>query len=220
MQKNRNHAPPKEGSHRWLQCGIILLAFLFLSGVVVAQEHSTAALPAVSPSPPAPDAPSPVVDNDAFADALKPFHKIANAAELGVSFVDYKRLLLDAKTDLDEPLSKLPKGEQRTEIEEAMNDFRIAADVWAMGIRGVTRQAVSYNPVLGSTSHPVYYPGIESKTDFYRELRKRYGENLLPPPKAANGYGRGIVAYEPILKIVWRSAANHLDHAMKLQREK
>jgi len=200
----------------------ILLAALFLSVGAQSQESHPATPPErPSPSPAAAplstgsDAGS--TPGEAVADALKSFHKLANAAELGVTLVDYRRLLLDAKTDLDAPLAKLPKGEQRTEIEEAMDDFRIAADVWELGIRGVTRQAFTYDPVLGSRSHPVYYSGIESKTDFYRGLRKRYGEDRLPAPKAANGYGRGIVSHEAILKVIWSSAAKHLRRAMDLQ---
>ncbi len=140
------------------------------------------------------------VDDELFADALKPFHILANATDIGVNLTDYRRLLVDAKTDFDTPISKFPDPSvQRTQLQEAMQDYIIAVDVWTVSIENIETCKAA---------------GVPMKTDFYRLLRARIGEDILPAPKA----GR-CVRQENLLKIMWLSAAQHLTRAMNAQKE-
>ena len=57
------------------------------------------------------DPPTPPASSDPSAKgaAIKALRKLANAAEVGVSFVEYGPLVIEAKTDLDTGLEKLPQ---------------------------------------------------------------------------------------------------------------
>src|SRR5258707_7335893 len=112
------------------------------------------------------------IDDTVFADALLSFHTLADATEIGVGYVDYKRLLLDAKTDFDMPIAKFPKSAQRKDLEEVMQDFIVAGDVWGIALDNIDW-----------CRNRNQEQGVPMKTDFYRRLRTRYGEKVLPPPK-------------------------------------
>ncbi len=179
----------------------ILLAFLYSAGLVHAQEHDgSRPQPAITPA--AVDA-GPQVNNDILAAALKPFHKLINAGEIGVSFIEYKRLLLDAKTDFDVAIVEVPKGAQRDELVEAMRDYILASDVWSVSIDNAVWCSTRNQPA-----------GVPMKTDLYRSLRARVGEDILPSPKL-----NACARQEVLVKVMWLSAARRIQHVMKLQEQ-
>jgi hypothetical protein len=131
------------------------------------------------------------VDDATFAEAIVSFHKLVNAIEVGGSLGEYRRQLVDAKTDFDAPIARFPDCAQRGDLAEAMRDYMIAADAWALGIQ---------------------YDGIPTKTDFYRDLNKRYKLGIEPRR------GRKV-KYDVIVRMIWDVAAARLKHAIKLQDE-
>lgn len=143
------------------------------------------------------------IDDALFAEALKSFHKLANTTDIGVTLADYRRLVVDAKTAFDVPIAKFPQGVQRRELEAAMQDYVIAVDVWGISLDNIRW--------CDARSQPV---GLPMKTDFYRSLRARIGEDILPAPKA-----NVCAKRDAMLKIVWLSAARHITRAMDAQKQ-
>ena len=130
------------------------------------------------------------VDPENFARCLTAFRRILSAVELGVSYLDYRQELLEAKLQFDQAIGSVPESEQRTDLLEAMTDLRIAADAWQIGIQ---------------------YDGIPTKDDFYRSLNSRYSFGVSPR--------LGLkVNYSAVLKLIWAKASNRLEHALSLQR--
>jgi hypothetical protein len=136
------------------------------------------------------ESPAVHIDDPLFSETLASFRRLLNAIEIGTTLIDYRRELLDAKTELDPLISLFPKSQQRTDIEEATRDYMIAADVWQIGIQ--------------------YGDGIPTKTDFYRSLRARY--ELKVEPKV----GRKINE-DAMLHFIWGVAAARIERAIKLQ---
>jgi hypothetical protein len=168
----------------------------------VPKQDRAPSLP-IQPPDPMLQLPEVHIDDAVFAEALLSFHKLANATEIGISYIDYKRLLLDAKTDFDIPIAKFPKSVQRTGLEEAMRDFILAGDVWSVSIESAVWCTNQYQPI-----------GVPMKTDFYRGLRARIGEDILPAPK----FGR-CAKQDAVVKIMWLSAAKRIAHAAELQKD-
>jgi len=131
------------------------------------------------------------LDDELFTATLTSFHRLLNAIDIGTSLIEYRRELLDAKTEIDPLVAEFPKCQQRTDFEEAVRDYMIAADVWQIGIQ--------------------YGDGIPTKTDFYRVLRERY--ELKPEPKI----GRKVND-DALIRLIWGIAAARLERAVKVQK--
>lgn len=151
---------------------------------LVFSAPATSARPAAQP-PPTP----PAVDPVAFARCLSAFQRIMSAIEIGVTYVAYRQELLEAKVALDQTIGSLPDGQQRTDLLQALEDLRVAADAWQLGLQN---------------------DGIPTKTDFYRSLNQRY--SLGVDPKVGRKVDHSV-----LLKIIWAKASERLDHAMSLQ---
>jgi hypothetical protein len=146
------------------------------------------ASPQLSSVPPASSAKR--VDPEVFARCLAAFRRLLSAVEVGVTYLEYRRELLEAKLELDRAIVDMPESTQRTDVLEAFEDFKIAADSWQVGLQN---------------------SGIPTKTDFYRALNTRYELGVDPR------IGRKV-DHAVLLKLIWAKASERLTHAMTLQR--
>jgi hypothetical protein len=133
------------------------------------------------------------VDPELFSETIECFHRLLNAIDIGSTLIDYRRELLDTTTATDPLLADFPDCPQRDDIEEALKDYKAAADVWQEGLE------------YGGE-------GIPTKTDFYRRLRLRY--EGLPEPKS----GRKVKD-DVLVKLIWRIAQVRIEHAIKIQND-
>ncbi|HMH43166.1 MAG TPA: hypothetical protein VK557_06765 [Pyrinomonadaceae bacterium] len=114
-----------------------------------------------------------------------------NAVGLGVSLVEYRRLLLDSKTDFDDAVDLLPRSAQRSDLEEALTDYTIAAQVWQAGVES-------------------RYGIIPAKSSLIYAVDKRYELGLAKLKQSS-------IPYEPLLHIIWEFADKRIRHATSLQ---
>ncbi|MDX6557756.1 MAG: hypothetical protein QOF72_805 [Blastocatellia bacterium] len=132
------------------------------------------------------------IDDSVFADAVGCFHKLRNGVGLGVSVIEYRRLLLDAKTAFDDAVAVLPRGAQRNDLEEALTDYTIAADVWRAGVES-------------------RYGTIATKSSLIYSVDKRYDLGLARIKQSS-------IPYEPLLHMIWEFADQRIKHATSLQK--
>jgi len=133
------------------------------------------------------------IDDLIFANAVRCFHKLRNAVGLGVSLMENRRLLLDAKTDFDDAVTLLPPASaQRNDLEEALTDYMIAAQVWQAGIES-------------------RYGIIPTKSSLIYSVDKRYHLGLAKLKQSS-------IQYEPLLHMIWEFGDQRIKHATSLQK--
>jgi tetratricopeptide (TPR) repeat protein len=132
------------------------------------------------------------IDDSVFANAVRCFHKLRNAVGLGVSLIEYRRLLLDAKTDFDDAVTSLPRSAQRSDLEAALTDYIIAGKVWQAGVES-------------------RYGIIPIKSSLIYSVDRRYDLGLTKLKQPS-------VPYDPLLHMIWEFADQRIDHAGSLQR--
>jgi tetratricopeptide (TPR) repeat protein len=132
------------------------------------------------------------IDDSAFANALRCFHKLRNAVGLGASLIEYRHLLLDTKTDFDDAIPLLPNSAQRSDLEEALTDYTIAEQVWQAGVES-------------------RYGIIPTKSSLIYSVDKRYDLGLAKLKQSS-------ISYEPLLQIIWEFADKRIRHATSLQK--
>lgn len=108
------------------------------------------------------------------------------------AFIEYRRLLLDAKTDFDDAVAVLPRGAQRNDLEEALTDYTIAADVWRAGVES-------------------RYGTIPTKSSLIYSVDKRYDLGLTRIKQSS-------IPYEPLLHMIWEFADQRIRHSTSLQK--
>jgi hypothetical protein len=64
-------------------------------------------------------------------EALKALRKLSSAIEVGISYIQYRELLINAKAAVNESLTELPNGAIRESIANAMDAFADAGDIWS-----------------------------------------------------------------------------------------
>jgi hypothetical protein len=141
--------------------------------------------PSASPSAAAVISPE---SRQAAIEALRSFHKLLSAEEVGTSYVQYNSLVIDTKVAVEESLGSIQPGYVKTDIEQALDDFVIAAQVWNTGIQN---------------------NGIPTKTDLYRSLNERYRLGVNPRMGLT-------IDHLKIIKIIWRVAGERLEQAASL----
>jgi hypothetical protein len=62
--------------------------------------------------------------------AVKALRKLANATQIGVSYLDYNPLVIEAKTEIDDALTQVPEGALTAAIRASIYEYQVAADVW------------------------------------------------------------------------------------------
>jgi hypothetical protein len=66
----------------------------------------------------------------AARESIKALRKLASATDVGISYVNYGPLLIEAKTEVDSRMSSLPAGEIKVEIAAALQEYETAQDIW------------------------------------------------------------------------------------------
>lgn len=136
--------------------------------------------------------------SSAAADAaLKALRKIDGAVtQVGVSFVQYHSLLIEAQAQVNEALRTLPDGELKREMNAAMEAYNDAGQVWNQKINGTLT--------------------LWANDEKSRVLMQKY--HLQPSPiRFETGVivGNGIDA-EVAQQRIWSEARKHLSRASSL----
>ncbi len=126
----------------------------------------------------------------AVSDAIKALRRIEAAVQVGVNFQQYGQLLIEAKSQVNEASAKLPDGELKRELNEAMEAYVDAGRVWNNKIQGYMILADS-EP--GKTVIPKY--SLRTTT----ESRGRQEANA-----------------DEAIQVIWRVAKEHLERAAAL----
>jgi hypothetical protein len=74
-------------------------------------------------------------DKQAAEEAIKGLRTLASAAEVGVNYVEYGRIVIEAKAEVDGALTKIHDENLRTAITKAMDEYAYASQVWGYFIR-------------------------------------------------------------------------------------
>jgi hypothetical protein len=143
------------------------------------------------PTPtPDPAAVAAKASGEAAKRAVEALRKLKSATSVGVNFMEYGRILIDAKTSVDAELSSIQESELKTEIRSALYEYSTAAQIWNYFVR---------NPRAT----------IPSKSDAGRTLINTYGV----PVKISvfTGIGR-----DDALSAIWAKANRHFTYAERL----
>jgi len=85
--------------------------------------------------------------------AIKALRKLYNATDVGVSYVNYAPLVVDAKTEVDESINALSDGPLKSAVIKSLQEYQYAAEIWQRTFR---------------------LRAIATKTDLGRYLIKQY----------------------------------------------
>lgn len=62
--------------------------------------------------------------------AMKALRKLKSASEVGVSYVNYSPLVVDAKTEVEDAVTKMPDDPLKTAILKSLRQYEFASQVW------------------------------------------------------------------------------------------
>lgn len=85
--------------------------------------------------------------------ALKPLRKLKAATEVGVSYIEYQKRLIDTKAEVEDQLRSVPTGPLKERIAGALEAFEEGSTVW--------REVIHYK-----------YKSILKKSDTYKIVTK------------------------------------------------
>ena len=134
----------------------------------------------------------PVVDTkkdkeqESIQQALKSLRKLSAATEVGVSFVEYSRRLIDVKSEVAEYLSNISDGYIKDEINAAMEAYADASTGWNEMGRNFT-----------------LFPSLEPG----KYLQKKYG---IPTDRSI---GMDLLPGKLVLSTIWAVAKKHIENA-------
>ncbi|HKG48645.1 MAG TPA: hypothetical protein VKB02_18060, partial [Pyrinomonadaceae bacterium] len=134
------------------------------------------------------------------SDALKALRKVDASTQVGVSFIQYGSLLIDAQAQVNEALPLLPNGSLKNEIKQAMEAYKDANSAWLV----TNKQGFIISPAPSGL--------IDGK-----ELIQKY--SIPPSPlSGTNDYGQYVVTVtrEDALNTIWKTARKHVDRASSL----
>lgn len=128
----------------------------------------------------------------AAQDAMKALRKLDAATQVGVNFVNYQPLVIDARAKVDEAVSLLPIEQLKSELRSAIDAYADAASAW--------------NDALTSEHLIISQPPGDS-------LARKYGLNGAP---LYTGSDIIIVPRGTALTTMWRAGRAHIDRASSL----
>jgi hypothetical protein len=126
---------------------------------------------------------------DAAKDALKALRKIEAATQVGVSYMQYGPLVIDAQAQVNEAMSMLPDGELKKELKAAMEAYADAGQAWEKTINGRLQGSS-----LGDSLDKKYSLGLPSKDEYVYEKAMR----------------------EVVLSKIWAAGREHIERASSL----
>lgn len=151
---------------------------------------STAAAPTSSPTSMA----GGVTEKErAGAQALKSLRRIDSATAVGITYIQYRQLLIEVKAEVDDALRKLSDDDAKNGLAQAMVDYELAGQAWYVGIRNAR-------------------PGgahISTKSDLWRTINERYSVGIKPSA------WRDIYVND-LLPVIWGAARARLEKVAAL----
>jgi hypothetical protein len=161
------------------------------------EDSPAQAVSSTTPQPTKQSAPSrsSVVSPQALAaaqDAMKALRKLDAATQVGVNFVNYQPLVIDARAKVDEAVSVLPIEQLKSELRSAIDAYADAASAW--------------NDALTSEHLIISQPPGDS-------LARKYGLNGAP---LYGGSDIIIVPRAVALTTMWRAGRAHIDRVSSL----
>lgn len=105
----------------------LALVCLFISCAGNREEATAPPTPNPTSTPTPTPKPTP---HPASLDALKSLRKMSGAVEIGINFQEYSSRMIDLKSEVDESLAQLPKGELKKEITLALQAYVDAKTIW------------------------------------------------------------------------------------------
>jgi hypothetical protein len=124
----------------------------------------------------------------AASEAMSALRKLESSAQVGVSYMQYGPLLIDARAKVNETSAKLPDGELKTELKSAMYAYERAGSLWTK-----TLQWGDYS--LGN---------IDTSILTYDDRAKF----ALPPD--------GAVSRSEAMSAMWETGSKHIARASNL----
>ena len=73
--------------------------------------------------------------NSEAKEALKALRKIEAATEVGVTYQQYRQLLIEAQAEVNEAKAKLPDGEPKAGLSAVMEMYGAVGDLWGQQIK-------------------------------------------------------------------------------------
>lgn len=118
--------------------------------------------------------------------AMSALRKLESSAQVGVSYMNYGPLLIEARAKVNEASAKLPDGDLKKDLIEAMNAYERAGAVWTETLRWGDYALDDVSRVLSDAD------------------REKYSLSL------------GAVSRSQAMSAMWRSGSNHINHASQL----
>jgi hypothetical protein len=138
--------------------------------------------------------PKPAVNPEAEAarDALKALRTVTAATEVGITYNDYSRRLIDAKVLFDDAVAKLPEGSIKSELKSAWSDYTKALSVWSYMFTASRQESNRLN---------FMFPGDL----MYNTIKTNY-----PNVKVTDFNGTAVLWRSDIFNAIWGSAKIHI----------
>lgn len=128
-------------------------------------------------------------------EALKALRKIVAATQVGVNYMKYGSLVIDAQAEVNEVLPVLPDGDLKKEMSAAIEAYADAAQVWSAKISG------------------------ELPWDLLSPVDDGLGKILIPKYNLTPSLGIAVPP-ESAVQQIWAIGRKHVDTASKLFEEK
>lgn len=131
-------------------------------------------------------------EQESIQEALKSLRKLSAATEVGVSFADYGRRLIDVKSEVAEYLSNISDGYTKDEINAAMQAYADTATAW--------NEMIRYDFMIVK-----FEPGTS--------LQRKYS---IPVSRIGN---EQVMTRNAVLSTIWAAAKTHIENAQKGKQE-
>jgi len=130
--------------------------------------------------------------------AITSLRKVHAATEVGVNYMQYGQLLIDAKAEVNNAEGALAQGDLRSEIRSAMDAYSDAGQAWGLKIKG------SYH--------------IYEKAGPGSELISKYSLPTMDPGDSGSKLLGGQIEIETAIQSIWSTARDHLERAESLMK--
>jgi hypothetical protein len=146
---------------------------------------------------------TPQYSNEA-REALESLRKLQAATQVGVSYQQYRQLLIDAKAKTNAASSALPDGTLKTALNKAVDAFVDAGNVWGAKVGGDNRLHKGWGP--GKTLISKYSLPVEN---FYSTPEYRRPQI---DPESINA--------DTALQLIWQHSNAHVEDVAKILEPK
>lgn len=142
-------------------------------------------------------------DHTNVKEGLKALRMMASATEVGISFEEYGRRIIDVKTMVDTCLTNLPESDLKKEMELSVAAYVDAGKAWNEFVR--RRRSVNEDSLYPDSDR--YADGLQKKYQIPTETLEVSGSAIKP---------FRVMTGSAILNTIWSAAKAHLAKAEKL----